>query len=85
MPAPAIRTFGFGSALTLLSLGNQEIVGELAARDLYGDFALAADLQDFPARSWTLTPRLRYMKNDSNIALYEYDRFEAVVYIRRGF
>lgn len=46
---------------------------------------LAADLQDFPARRWTLTPRLRYMKNDSNIALYEYDRFEAVVYLRRGF
>jgi tetratricopeptide (TPR) repeat protein len=46
---------------------------------------LAADLQDFPARRWTLTPRLRYMKNNSNIALYEYDRFEAVVYIRRGF
>ncbi len=46
---------------------------------------LAADLQDFPAPRWTLTPRLRYMKNDSNISLYEYDRFEAVVYIRRGF
>lgn len=46
---------------------------------------LAADLQDFPARRWTLTPRLRYMKNDSNISLYEYDRFEAVLYIRRGF
>ena len=46
---------------------------------------VAADLQDFPARRWTLTPRVRYMKNDSNISLYEYDRFEAVVYLRRGF
>ena len=46
---------------------------------------LAADLQDFPAQRWTLTPRLRYMKNDSNVPLYEYDRFEAVIYIRRGF
>lgn len=46
---------------------------------------LAADVQDFPARRWTLTPRLRYMKSDSNISLYEYDRFEAVVYLRRGF
>ena len=46
---------------------------------------LAADLQDFPARRWTLTPRFRYMKNDSNISLYEYDRFEAVLYVRRGF
>jgi tetratricopeptide (TPR) repeat protein len=46
---------------------------------------LAADLQDFPFSRWTLTPRLRYMKNDSNISLYEYDRFEAVVYLRRGF
>ncbi|HTU58720.1 MAG TPA: surface lipoprotein assembly modifier, partial [Polyangiales bacterium] len=46
---------------------------------------LAADLQDFPARRWMLTPRLRYTKNDSNVVLYEYDRFEAVLYIRRGF
>ncbi|MEJ0040207.1 MAG: tetratricopeptide repeat protein [Gammaproteobacteria bacterium] len=46
---------------------------------------LAADLQDFPARRWTFTPRLRYMKNDSNISLYEYDRIEAMVYLRRGF
>jgi hypothetical protein len=46
---------------------------------------LAFDLQEFPARRWTVTPRLRYVKNDSNVSLYEYDRYEAVVYIRRGF
>jgi hypothetical protein len=58
--------------------------GSKRGDEQYG-ITLAADLQDFPARRWTLTPRLRYMKNDSNIALYEYDRFEAVLYIRRGF
>ncbi len=46
---------------------------------------LAFDLPEFPARRWTLTPRVRYVKNDSNVSLYEYERVEAVVYIRRGF
>jgi hypothetical protein len=46
---------------------------------------VALDLQNFPARSWSMTPRLRFVKNDSNVALYEYNRFEAVVFIRRAF
>jgi hypothetical protein len=58
--------------------GNERHDNQLA-------LTLAADLQDFPARRWTLTPRFRYMKNDSNISLYGYDRFEAVLYVRRGF
>ena len=46
---------------------------------------VALDVQNFPARQWSVTPRVRYLKNDSNVSLYGYNRFEAVVYIRRGF
>jgi len=46
---------------------------------------LAFDLQGFPSANWSIAPRLRYTKSDSDVALYEYNRFEAVVYIRRGF
>lgn len=52
--------------------------------ELYG-VTVAFDLQNFPADKWSLAPRLRYLENDSNISLYEYDRFEAVVFIRRDF
>jgi hypothetical protein len=47
--------------------------------------SVALDLQDFPAAHWSVAPRLRYLNNDSNISLYEYDRLEAVVFVRRGF
>jgi tetratricopeptide (TPR) repeat protein len=46
---------------------------------------VAMDFQNFPAAKWSVAPRVRYMKNHSSIALYEYDRVEAVVYIRRSF
>jgi hypothetical protein len=46
---------------------------------------VALDLQNFPLRNWSVTPRLRFVKNDSNVSLYEYNRFEAVVFIRRAF
>ena len=34
---------------------------------------------------WTISPRLRYAQHDSNVSLYEFDRWEASVYLRRGF
>ncbi|HVY79499.1 MAG TPA: tetratricopeptide repeat protein [Steroidobacteraceae bacterium] len=46
---------------------------------------LAFDLQNFPAANWSIAPRLRYTKSDSDVLLYEYDRFEAVVFVRRSF
>lgn len=43
------------------------------------------ELGDWPARDWVLSPRLRYVDNDSTIPLYEYDRWEAAVTLRRAF
>jgi tetratricopeptide (TPR) repeat protein len=46
---------------------------------------VALDLQNFPAAKWSVAPRVRYMKNDSSVSLYEYDRVEAVIFVRRSF
>jgi len=46
---------------------------------------VSMDFQNFPSAKWSVTPRVRYMKSDSDVSLYEYDRVEAVVYIRRSF
>jgi outer membrane protein len=46
---------------------------------------ISLDFQNFPAAKWSMAPRVRYMKNDSNVSLYEYDRVEAVIFVRRSF
>lgn len=43
------------------------------------------ELRDWPAADWSLTPRLRYVRQESSIALYEYDRVEVAVTLRRAF
>jgi hypothetical protein len=43
------------------------------------------EIGNWPARDWVLAPRLRYVRNDSNIPLYDYDRWEAAVLLRRAF
>lgn len=46
---------------------------------------VAAEFQGWPGDGWVLNPRLRYVQHDSNITLYEYDRWEASVYLRHSF
>lgn len=46
---------------------------------------VATEYNDWPAAGWTLVPRLRYVQNDSSVSLYEYDRWEAGVTLRRWF
>lgn len=43
------------------------------------------ELRDWPAADWSLAPRLRYVRQDSSISLYEYDRVEVAVTLRRAF
>lgn len=43
------------------------------------------EFANWPATDWTLAPRLRYTRNDSTIPLYDYDRWEAAVTLRRAF
>jgi hypothetical protein len=54
-------------------------------RDRQFALSVSYERQGFPAAGWSVAPRLRYVHNDSTIALYEYDRLEAMVFIRRSF
>jgi hypothetical protein len=40
---------------------------------------------NWPAADWSLAPRLRYTRNGSSVPLYDYDRWEAAVTLRRAF
>lgn len=47
--------------------------------------ALSAEFHDWPAAGLSVTPRVGWSSNDSNIPLYEYDRFEFGLTLRRSF
>ena len=42
------------------------------------------DFDDAPAPGWRLEPRLRYVKNSTNVALYAYDRWEIGLFLHRN-
>lgn len=46
-------------------------------------FAISTDYRDWPAQGYSLLPTLRFTSTDSTVSLYEYDRFELGVYLRR--
>ncbi len=58
--------------------------GDARRDDEYGAL-VALDIQNWPAARWGVTPRVRYVKNDSNVSLYRYDRVEGGLYIHRNF
>ncbi|MDW8258812.1 MAG: hypothetical protein RML32_05170, partial [Gammaproteobacteria bacterium] len=39
----------------------------------------------WPGRGWTIAPQLRFTDNDSTVRLFAYDRFEAMLFVRRAF
>jgi len=47
--------------------------------------AVAGELRDWPVAGMQLVPRIALYKNDSNIALYQYDRIELGLTLRRSF
>lgn len=46
--------------------------------------SVSTDYRDWPARGYSLSPTLRFTNTDSTVSLYEYDRFELGVYLRRS-
>ena len=40
---------------------------------------IGVEFADWPAAGWQFTPHLRWVDNNSNVALYDYDRWEAGV------
>jgi len=46
---------------------------------------VGVDWRDFPARYWAVGTQVTYIKNHSRLSLYEYDRVDAAVMLRREF
>jgi len=47
--------------------------------------AVTGEIRDWPAAGMNLLPRVGWYKNDSTVALYEYDRIEIGLTLRRSF
>lgn len=47
--------------------------------------AVAGEIRDWPAPKLDFLPRIGWLDNDSNISLYEYDRLELSLTLRRSF
>jgi hypothetical protein len=58
---------------------------DLRRADAQSEATMALEFSDMPARRWSVMPQLRYVRNDSTVPLYEYDRIEAALYVRRQF
>ena len=46
---------------------------------------IGLDIQNWPATGWSLSPQLRHTQNDSSVALYEFSRTEAALFLRHSF
>jgi tetratricopeptide (TPR) repeat protein len=53
-------------------------------RDDQWALAVSTEYRDWPARGYSLVPTLRYTNTNSTVSLYDYDRFELGVYLRRS-
>lgn len=45
---------------------------------------ISTEYRDWPAPGYSLAPTLRYTTTDSSVSLFDYDRFEIGVYLRRS-
>ena len=46
--------------------------------------AAALEVQGWPAERWVLAPQLQYLRSQSTVSLFEYDRLQVVIYLRRA-
>jgi len=58
---------------------------DLSRRDEQYEGVLTLEFTDWPASGWHVAPQLHYVRNDSTVALYGYDRTEVALYVRRQF
>jgi hypothetical protein len=56
-----------------------------SSSDKHYEAVLSLEFQSLPAAKWSLTPQLSYVRNDSTVSVFAYDRVEAALYIARQF
>ncbi|MBX3703297.1 MAG: tetratricopeptide repeat protein [Steroidobacteraceae bacterium] len=65
--------------------GTPGFFGGMDRSDTHWSAAFTVGIRDWPARGFTLVPRVGWTVNRSNVALYEYHRFEAGLTLTRPF
>ena len=81
--------------------GNVSLYGELSSivadfsgaggffgidrRDKQSVAAIALEVRNWPQPRWSISPLLRYTDNSSNVALFKFNRAEAMVYLKYSF
>ena len=79
---PRVRAVVDAGGLRSSYTGGAGFFG-LARRDTQYTAVVLLDFDDAPLAGWHIQPRLRYARNDSNVSLYAYDRWEAGVFLHR--
>lgn len=77
-----LKAFG-GVALQYSHYGDENIFFQRTRKDERYDFN--AGLAYKPAKEWTVSGQASYLRNDSNISIYDFDRKQAMVTLRRDF
>jgi len=80
---PAGRSYSL-EAVFVNTEFDEVFFGSEREDDLYS-VTLGTSWDKFPARGWTLTLRVTYSEKESTISLYEYDRIEAGIFLRKVF
>jgi hypothetical protein len=76
--------FGEISWLTSDFFGARGFLG-LDRLDRQTVAAVGFEAREWPVRGWRIAPQLRYTDNRSNVTLFQFDRLEASVFVRREF
>lgn len=77
-----LKAFG-GVAAQVSHYGDENIFFQKTRNDERYD--INAGLAYKPSKEWTLSGQVIYLRNDSNISIYDYDRRQALVTLRRDF
>lgn len=73
-------------AVAGVKFGNYTLMNILFGDYRYDEqYDLSVGMNWRPARDWTLRPQVSYTRVDSNMALYDYDRIDASITLRRDF
>jgi tetratricopeptide (TPR) repeat protein len=64
--------------------GDSDFFGQ-TRRDEQWSAQLAFEFQNWPAAQWNVSPRVRFIDHDSTVSLYDYDRTEFALFVRRSF
>lgn len=70
--------------LSALRTDYRDRIFDLDRKDDQLSAVAALELSGWPARDWILSPQLQYVRSDSTVSLFELDRLQAGLYLKRA-